>query len=174
MRKLLSDAGIPERYAEVEEWYDGYLFGREKMYCPWDVLRYVGSVMDGSYSEVMGPESYWLNSSETSPDIIRGFLGKTNDVNESFEQLLTGGTIECQVNENLAYHRIYENGDNIWSALLETGYLTKAVKEKMPLMSLRIPNRSVRAVFRLIYEGYSTRLRYGLAFWDKRVMIAAV
>ena len=148
VRKILADAGIPERYAEVEEWYNGYLFGREKMYCPWDVLRYVASVLDGSYSEAMGPESYWLNSSETSPDIIRGFLGKTNDVNESFEQLLTGGTIECQVNENLAYHRIYENGDNIWSALLETGYLTKAVREKMPLMPLRIPNRSVRAVFR--------------------------
>ena len=94
------------------------------------------------------PYSCWLNTSETSTDIIRGFLGKTNDVNESFEQLLTGGTIECQVNENLTYHRIYENGDNIWSALLETGYLTKAVKEEMPLMPLRIPNRSVRAVFR--------------------------
>ena len=94
------------------------------------------------------PYSCWLNTSETSPDIIRGFPGKTNDVNESFEQLLTGGTIECQVNENLTYHRIYENGDNIWSVLLETGYLTKAVKEEMPLMPLRIPNRSVRAVFR--------------------------
>ena len=46
------------------------------------------------------------------------------------------------------YHQIHENSDNIWSALLETGYLTKAVKEEMPLMPLRIPNRSVRAVFR--------------------------
>ena len=37
------------------------------MYCPWDVLQYVRSVLDGSYSEVMGPESYWLNTSETAP-----------------------------------------------------------------------------------------------------------
>ena len=27
---------------------------------------------------------------------------------------------------------------------------------------------------RLIYEGYTNRLRYGLSFWDKRVMIALV
>ena len=148
VKKLLSDAGLSERYADVEEWYDGYIFGREKMYCPWDVLRYVSSVLDGSYSAAMGPESYWLNTSWTSPEIIRGFLGKTSDINESFEHLLAGGEIECLVNENLTYHDIHESGDNIWSALLETGYLTKAIKEKMPLLPLRIPNRSVRAVFR--------------------------
>lgn len=148
VKKLLADAGLSDRFADVEEWYDGYLFGREKMYCPWDVLRYVASVLNGSYSEAMGPKSYWLNTSETNLEIVKGFLGKTGGVNESFEQLLTGGVIECLVNENLTYHQIHENSDNIWSALLETGYLTKAVKEEMPLMPLRIPNRSVRAVFR--------------------------
>ena len=148
VRKLLADGEISDRYEEVREWYDGYIFGGEKMYCPWDVLRYVTSVQDGSYNEDMGPKSYWLNSSETSPEIIHGFLGKTPDVNENFEQLLAGSTIECTVNENLSYHRIYEDGNNIWSALLETGYLTKAVYSEMPLMPLRIPNRSIREVFR--------------------------
>ncbi|MBQ9010448.1 MAG: AAA family ATPase [Clostridia bacterium] len=36
VRKLLADAGVPDRYDAVTEWYDGYLFGREKMFCPWD------------------------------------------------------------------------------------------------------------------------------------------
>ena len=31
VRQLLAVAGFPERYEEVEEWYDGYLFGRERM-----------------------------------------------------------------------------------------------------------------------------------------------
>ena len=118
------------------------------MYCPWDVLQYVRSVLDGSYSEVMGPESYWLNTSETAPAMINGFLGKTTDANESFERLLAGESIECLINENLPYHRIYENGDNLWSALLETGYLTKTVEEKMTPLPLRIPNKSIRAAFR--------------------------
>ena len=148
VRQLLADAGFPERYEEVEEWYDGYLFGRERMYCPWDVMRYVSSLKDGSYSEAMGPESYWLNTSETSQNLIHGFLGKTNEANESFEQLLAGRTINCRVNESVPYHQIHENGDNLWTALLETGYLSVAAKEKSASMPLRLPNRSVEVAFR--------------------------
>ena len=154
VRTLLSDAHLSERYETVAEWYDGYLFGREKMYCPWDVLSYVRSVLDGSYSEAMGPESYWVNTSETSQAMIRGFLGKTSEVRESFERLLAGGTIRCTVNENLSCHRIYESGENLWSELVETGYLTKAVPEKMPRMPLRIPNRGIQDVFRQEVCGY--------------------
>ncbi|MCR5235222.1 MAG: hypothetical protein K6E53_15155 [Lachnospiraceae bacterium] len=145
---MLDDVGLPEQYDTVSEWYNGYIFGRDRMYCPWDVLLYIRSVMDGSYSKTMGPKSYWVNTSETSQNIIHGFLGKTSGANESFESLLAGGTIECIVNDNLPYHRIHENGDNLWSALLETGYLTKAVDEEMTMMPLRIPNKEIMTVFR--------------------------
>ena len=148
VKQLLADAGLPERHQEIREWYDGYLFGREHMYCPWDVLRYVSSVLDGSYSTAMGPESYWVNTSETSQNIIHGFLGRVPGVMENFEQLLAGKSIDCPVNDTIPYHRIHESGENLWSALLETGYLTKAVTERMPLMPLRIPNREILDVFR--------------------------
>ena len=148
VRDLLGKTGLSDHYETVAEWYDGYLFGRQKMYCPWDVLRYVSSVLDGTYSDLMGPESYWLNTSETSLEIIHGFLGKTSGINEKFEQLLAGKTIDCIVDENLPYHRIHEKGENLWSALLETGYLTKAVTERMKRMPLRIPNREIQDVFR--------------------------
>ena len=148
VRKLLNDAGLSSWYDLTAEWYDGYIFGREKMYCPWDVLMFVRSVLDGSYSPAMGPESYWVNTSETSVNLIHGFLRKTAGANESFEQLLAGNTIDCTVNEHVPYHRIFDNGENLWSALLETGYLTKAVTEKMPLMPLRIPNKEIQTVFR--------------------------
>ena len=148
VRRLLADAGLSDRYGEAEEWYDGYIFGRERMYCPWDVMRYVSSLLDGSYSAAMGPESYWLNTSETTQNLIHGFLGKTNSANESFEQLLAGKTISCRVNEQVPYHRIFENGNNLWSALLETGYLSVASTERTASMPLRLPNRSVEAAFR--------------------------
>ena len=148
VKHLLSDANISDHYQTIKEWYDGYIFGREKMYCPWDVLRYVSSILDGSYSKVMSPESYWVNTSETSLDIIHGFLGKTPNANETFEKLLADKTIDCVVNENLTYHNIHSDGENIWSALLETGYLTKAVTERMSLMPLKIPNKSIKNVFR--------------------------
>lgn len=148
VKKLLSDAGIPEHYETVKEWYDGYLFGRERMYCPWDVLRYVSAVLDGSYSEAMGPENYWVNTSEIALETVRGFLGKTPGVMESFEALLAGKSIDCPVKDSLPYHRIHDRAENLWSALLETGYLTKAVTERMPLMPLRIPNKEIQDVFR--------------------------
>ena len=148
VKKLLSDAGLMDRYDTVAEWYDGYMFGRDKMYCPWDVMSYVKSVLDGSYSEAMGPESYWLNTSATSLNLIHGFLGKTAGANEGFEKLLAGETIDCTVNEYIPYHMIHESGENLWSALVETGYLTKTVRDKMPLMPLSIPNRSIQFVFR--------------------------
>ena len=148
VRTLLDDAGLADQYDTVEEWYDGYIFGRERMYCPWDVLSFVKSKLDGSYSEAMGPESYWLNTSEISLNLIHGFLGKTTSANERFEQLLAGNTIECIVNEFVPYHRIHESSENLWSALVETGYLTKTVTEKMHLMPLKIPNRGIQVVFR--------------------------
>ncbi len=154
VKKLLKDACLEDHFDTVEEWYDGYLFGRDKMYCPWDVLRYVSSILDGTYSEKKGPQSYWLNTSEVSLKLIRGFFGKTAGVNEKFEQLLAGKTIDCVVNEYLTYHDIHENGDNLWSALVETGYLTKAVEEDMNLMPLRIPSRSVQLAFRLEVWGF--------------------
>ena len=148
VRKILEDAGIMDRYEEVAEWYDGYIFGREKMYCPWDVLLFVRSILDGSYSNALGPKSYWVNTSETSQNLIHGFLGKTANVNEKFEQLLAGNTIECTVNDSLPYHLIHESGDNLWSALMETGYLTKAIAEEALVMPLRIPNKEIQYVFR--------------------------
>ena len=134
VQTLLTDAGLPGLYDLTAEWYDGYLFGRDKMYCPWDVLRFVQSVLDGSYSEAAGPESYWVNTSETSLNLIHGFWGIHDDFRENFEKLLAGETIYCTVNDSLPYHRIHESSENLWSALVETGYLTKAAKDKMPLI----------------------------------------
>ncbi|MBP1591941.1 MAG: AAA family ATPase [Oscillospiraceae bacterium] len=159
VKKLLEDARLSDRYDTVSEWYDGYIFGREKMYCPWDVLLYVRSVLDGSYSEIMGPESYWVNTSYTTQNLIHGFLGKTSEVNEKFEKLLAGETVKCFVNEHVPYHLIHENGDNLWSALLETGYLSKATEERMKVMPLRIPNKEIKEVFRQeVWNYFNTKI----------------
>lgn len=123
------------------------------------VLSYVNSLLDGSYSQAMGPESYWINTAETSVGLSNGFLWENTGDREGLEQLLAGGTVDCLVNENLPYSRIHENGENFWSSLLETGYLTKAVTEQMPRLPLRIPNRSVQEVFRReVWDSFRDRI----------------
>ena len=95
VRRLLDDAGIPEHAGVVEEWYDGYVFGRDKMFCPWDALHYVASVLDGSYDADQGPQSHWVNTSSTSMNLIGGFLGKAPNAVEGLERLMAGETIDC-------------------------------------------------------------------------------
>ena len=41
VRELLSYYEMEELYLVVKEWYDGYQFGKEEIYCPWDVLNYI-------------------------------------------------------------------------------------------------------------------------------------
>lgn len=41
VRQLLSAYGFENRFETVKEWYDGYLFGKKNIYCPWDVVSYV-------------------------------------------------------------------------------------------------------------------------------------
>ena len=144
---ILADGEISEYLPQIQEWYDGYIFGQEHMYCPWDVLSHIDTLLDGTYSDARGPKNYWLATSESRLNLIRGFFGKTRDATENFERLLAGAGISKEVDESLTYDAIYENGDNLWSILLETGYVTKATTEDERVLSLRIPNREIKDVF---------------------------
>ena len=38
---MLEYYGVAEKESELQEWYDGYLFGNEKIYNPWSVINYI-------------------------------------------------------------------------------------------------------------------------------------
>lgn len=42
---MLEQAGYEDRSGEMREWYDGYRFGDLDIYCPWDVVNYVNSLL---------------------------------------------------------------------------------------------------------------------------------
>ncbi len=150
---LLSSAGIAEKKAAVQEWYDGYLFGNNvEMYCPWDVLQYV---VDAKYNPSAAPKPYWNNSSGNA--IVRSFVGRTDlHVSEKFEILLAGGCVEASIEEGLTYDSLHSSEDNLWTLLYYTGYLTRARPEQMEecgilpggeYTPLVIPNKEVKAIF---------------------------
>ena len=62
VRKLLKDAGVSDLYDTVKEWYGGYIFGRERMYCPWDELSFVQAKLSGDYDEYTEPPSTQINA----------------------------------------------------------------------------------------------------------------
>lgn len=51
---MLGYYGVPEKKAELAEWYDGYLFGNEEIYNPWSVINYI--------SRDCKPQAYWVNT----------------------------------------------------------------------------------------------------------------
>ena len=141
---LLQAAEREDMSDVFKTWYDGYIFGREAVYCPWDVINYVAAILRDKDAR---PKNYWANTSGNG--IIRDFAGHDDfDVTDKFETLLNGGDIIQTISDELTYDSLHETEDNLWSVLLMTGYLTKAnPKEEGNTVSLRIPNAEIAGVF---------------------------
>ena len=144
VKQILNDYHAENVYEEVKEWYDGYRFGGEEMYCPWDIINYVDLLKDDSDTR---PRLFWINTSSNS--IIRELIDiADDDIRENIEALIQGESIQAPVNENLTYYELRNSPDNLWSMLYLTGYLTLAGKNSGTLMEeLVIPNKEIRTVF---------------------------
>ncbi len=143
VRELLQYYGLDAHYAAVQKWYDGYHFGNEDIYCPWDVINYC---FDVRHDPGLSPQNYWINTSGN--DVIKRFVAMADDkTREEIETLVAGGTIEKDIREDLTYSEIYDTIDNLWSLLYTTGYLTLQGRTDEGLLRLRIPNLEVRDVY---------------------------
>ena len=145
VRKLLADYGLEDHYEETRAWYDGYRFGEQDVYCPWDVLNYVYALRFNPQAQ---PKAYWINTSGN--DMVRRLIDKGSDGTEQLEieRLIEGETITKPLNENLTHAEIDANIENLWSLLYMTGYLTAVDYPDGSVYSLRIPNREVQHIFK--------------------------
>ena len=144
VKKLLADYGLESHYEEIKEWYDGYLFGGQNIYCPWDVIYYCDDLLSLKRAQ---PKAYWINSSGN--DIVRNLINKCDEgtTQMDIEELINGNTIVKSLNENLTHEEIYDDIDNIWSMLYMSGYLTATDYPNWNQYTLRIPNKEVRTIY---------------------------
>lgn len=136
---------LADKLEITKEWYDGYLFGSEEIYCPWDVSNFVKSLTKNRNIE---PKNYWENTS--SNNAISAFFDMPDcDPSEKFETLLNGGTIRETITDALTYDHAYDSESNLWSVLLMTGYVTLAKPSQAASgqRELRIPNKEVATIF---------------------------
>ena len=168
--ELLSEAGISDRMELVRSWYDGYVIGDTKVFCPWDVVNYVADVQD---DPELKPKNYWKHTSGNG--IIRDFVERKEfRVKPKFETLMNGGTVTQAITDELTYDSLHESEENLWSVLLMTGYLTKANPiDRGDTVSLRIPNKEIASIFRDTVVKYfsdlvdDTKLKNMMdAFWN--------
>ncbi len=155
--RMLADYGLEAHQAEAREWYDGYRFGNQDVYCPWDIINYVNELRSDPEAE---PKPYWMNTSGN--DMVRRLIAKASDgtTQMEIERLIEGDAITKMINEQLTHSEIDENLENIWSLLYMTGYLTVARKPSGGRYELRIPNREVREIFkRQVLSWFTERAR---------------
>ena len=140
--------GLEDKLEKVKEWYDGYRFGNEEIFCPWDTVSYLN---DLSLNDEAEPQNYWANTS--SNDVIESFIsGGRKSMFDDLDTLLSGGTITKVIDENITYDYLHSTDNNIWSILLMTGYLTTTEEDNgYPLsdgeVNLKVPNREIMNIF---------------------------
>ena len=144
VRAMLSAYGLENHYEETREWYDGYRFGGQDVYCPWDVINYCDDLLSNPRQK---PRAYWMNTSGN--DMVRRLIDRsTNGTTQmEIERLIAGETITKTLNEQLTHNEVDASIENIWSLLYMTGYLTAVDYPDGNRYELRIPNREVRQIY---------------------------
>ena len=145
VKKILADYNLLDHYDEMKQWYDGYLFGLQEVYCPWDVIKYCKELLVDPDAE---PQAFWLHTSGN--EVIKRLINKTNSITtkSEIERLIAGETITKRINEQLTHSEIDDNEDNIWSLLYMTGYLTLAKRPSGGVYILKIPNQEVTQIYK--------------------------
>ena len=143
VEQMLDYYGVFEKEAELKEWYDGYLFGKEEIYNPWSVINYI--------SKGCIPQAYWVNTgkNEVLEDVLKV---ATDDITERLYSLLQGESVIARIDQNVVYRSLTEDAANIYSLLLVAGYLKTPKKELQGdgsyLCEVSIPNREIAAVYK--------------------------
>lgn len=145
----LDTYGLSEKKTEIKSWYDGFVFGnRRDIYNPWSILNFL---------DTKKLSLYWVNTSSNS------LVGKliregSKDTKQKFEQLLSGGEIEVDIDEQVVYNQLSVKESAIWSLLLASGYL-KAVK-------IRFMERTGRTCYHLMLTNKEVRFMFDSMIHD--------
>lgn len=142
VRQLLEYYGCGDKFDEVCEWYDGYLFGSTEIFNPWSVINYV--------SENCFPKAFWQSTG--SNDVIGEIVGAANDeVVEKLYCLLNGKTITSYIDTGVIYPEVQQNPYSVFSFLLIAGYLkitkTYPQHDGNYMCDLAIPNKEIAFVY---------------------------
>lgn len=156
---MLDAFGLSGKMKLITQWYDGYVFGNTRVFCPWDVASYLSAVL---YDEEEEPRNFWANTSSNM--ILDDFVNSSRfDASEKFEILLNGGFITEEICEKLTYDQMAESEKNLWSVLLMTGYVSKAdLGISKGKIKLRIPNAEIAGLFKnAVVEKFNRTLDAG-------------
>ncbi len=110
----LNEYHLSEKKEIVKEWYDGFVFGRQRgIYNPWSIVNFL---------KTQRLSSYWANTSSNS------LVGKliregSPSIKETMEDLLKGNKLCMDIDEQIIFSQLDQNDNAVWSLFLASGYL---------------------------------------------------
>jgi len=121
VKQMLSEYDLSEKFKDIQNWYDGYIFGGKTIYNPWSIIKYIKN-------EEHKFEPYWINTS--SNDLIGDLLLNTanEEIKDKLYSLLKGESIETKLESNVVFEDLRYNPESIYIFLFFSGYL-KYVEE---------------------------------------------
>ena len=134
--------GVPDKYGELCEWYDGYRFGNTEIFNPWSVINYFNNECE--------PRAFWQSTG--SNDIIGEIIEEADEeIYEKLTSLIKGETFITYIDTGVIYPQIKTNPATIYSFLLVAGYL-KAIKTTLSfngdfMCEVALPNREISLVY---------------------------
>ena len=142
VREMAEYYGVPEKYDEICEWYDGYRFGKTKIFNPWSVIGY--------FNNECVPRAFWQSTG--SNDIISEVLNNaTMETYEKLESLLQGKSIVTNIDTGVIYPQIQNNPASVYSFLLVTGYLKTITNDQTfggdYICEVALPNKEISYVY---------------------------
>lgn len=148
----MDEYGYKEK-EKIKNWYDGFVFGRWRdIYNPWSILNYLDT---GKFA------AYWANTS--SNDLIGKLIREGSpDMKMAMEDLMRGGKLSRQIEEQVVFSELNQSEDAVWSLLLASGYL-KADQYRVDEETgqgeyeLSLTNREVRGMFDKMIKGWFSK-----------------
>ncbi len=124
---------------DLHTWYDGYRFGRHRIYNPWSVLNYVFSLEHDL-------KPYWVNTSQDS--LLRKLLfHKKSGIRDYMEPLLRAEKIPVQLNAHLVFNALTKKTSAVWTLLVFAGYLKADNWRDGEWYDVSIPNKEISRAF---------------------------
>ena len=157
--------GLSDKKAEVKKWYDGFTFGPHKdIYNPWSITSYLDK-------KRLAP--YWASTSSNGL-VSRLLQAASAEIKELMEELLRGGDIVVNFDEQMVFNQLDTNESAIWSLLVAGGYLKVDDVEYRgellePWYHLSVTNLETMSMFSGMFKGW-----FGAAASNYNRFIAAV
>ena len=157
--------GLSDKKAEVKKWYDGFTFGSHKdIYNPWSITSYLDK-------KRIAP--YWASTSSNGL-VSRLLQTASAEVKELMEELLRGGPVVVNFDEQIVFNQLDTNESAIWSLLVAGGYLKVNEVEYRgellePWYHLSITNLETMSTFSGMFKGW-----FSAAYSNYNKFMAAV